>query len=371
MNKRIEINLNAFLDLLKAGLWEKDVKLSQVDALDFSYIYHIAEEQAVVGLIAAGLEHLVEAKAPKEVVLTFVGSALQLEQRNKAMNSFINVLVDKMRKAGIYTLLVKGQGIAQCYEKPLWRACGDVDFYLSNNNYKEAKAYLIPLASSVEKENKQRLHIGMSIDPWIVELHGTLHSSLSRRMNRGLDEVHKSIFYGGNVRSWNNNGVTVFLPSADNDIIIVFTHFINHFYIGGIGLRQVCDWCRLLWIFKNKVDYNLLLMRITSMGLMAEWQTFASLVVEYLDMPQDAMPFYKKTSKNSKRAKRILKLMLETGNLGHNIEDGNRGSYSFLAQKCTTLWRRFKGFMRITTIFPVNSPLYFISYAFHHTKASL
>ena len=41
-------------------------------------------------------------KAPKEDVLQFVGLALQIEQRNKAMNSFVADRVDKMRKTYIY-----------------------------------------------------------------------------------------------------------------------------------------------------------------------------------------------------------------------------------------------------------------------------
>ena len=65
-------------------------------------------------------------------------------------------------------------------------------------------------------------------------------------MNRVADEVHRDIFFNGNVRSWNDNGVQVFLPSANNDVIIVFNHIINHFFLEGVGLRQICDWCRLL-----------------------------------------------------------------------------------------------------------------------------
>ena len=80
---------------------------------------------------------------------------------------------------------------------------------------------------------------------------------------------------------------------------------------------------------------------------------------------------YKKNSKNSRRAKKILKLMLGTGNLGHNVDDSYKGRKSLFAQKCTTLWIRFKEYMRLMTIFPVNAPFYFLSYAFHHTKASL
>lgn len=55
------------------------------------------------------------------------------------MNLFIGELVENMRKAGVYLLLVKGQGIAQNYERPLWRAAGDIDFFLSRENYKNAQ----------------------------------------------------------------------------------------------------------------------------------------------------------------------------------------------------------------------------------------
>lgn len=59
-----------------------------------------------------------------------------IEQRNKGMNIFISELIDKLQKEDIYAILVKGQGIAQCYEKPLWRSSGDIDLLLSDSNCK-------------------------------------------------------------------------------------------------------------------------------------------------------------------------------------------------------------------------------------------
>lgn len=56
----------------------------------------MAQEQSVVGLVAAGMEHVLDVKVPKEEVLQFVGQTLQLELRNTSMNSFIGELVDKM-----------------------------------------------------------------------------------------------------------------------------------------------------------------------------------------------------------------------------------------------------------------------------------
>ena len=247
-----------FYALLRAGLWEKDVCISQFGEVNNYEVLRLAEEQSVVGLIAAGLEHVNDVKIPKEVALQFVGQALQLEQQNVAMNSFIAMLVDKLRKSDVYTLLVKGQGIAQCYERPLWRACGDIDFLLSTDNYEKAKVILLPLSSYTDTEEKYGKHIGLTIEQWKVELHGTQRCELSHRMDKVIDDVQKDIFFGGNVRSWLNGNTTVFLPSPNNDVIIIFTHFIKHFFKEGVGLRQICDWCRLLWTYREMIDVSLL-----------------------------------------------------------------------------------------------------------------
>lgn len=358
----------AFITLLKAGLWEKNVRLSTFDRIDLDEIYRQAEEQSVVGIVAAGLEHVEDVQLPKDVVLTFAGCTLQIEQRSFAMNFLIKHLIEKMRREGIYTLLIKGQGVAQCYERPLWRSCGDVDLYLSESNYENAKKYLSHLASFVDEENEQRKHIAYNIDKWVVELHGTLHNSLSKRINKGLDQIHQDIFYAGEVRSWLNDGVSVFLPSANNDILIVFTHFVTHFYIGGIGLRQICDWCRLLWTYRDSVNLGLLEGRLKKMGLMPEWKAFASLAVEHLDMPQQAMPFYTKTRRNSRRARRVLRRILVTGNMGHNQDQSYKYKYSNSIGKVITFFRRLKEFWHLSGIFPMNAPRFFVSYVFNRIR---
>ncbi len=130
-----------FFSLLKSGLWGKGNPDIYIDGTsDWNYIYQLAQEQSVLGLVLAGLEHS-DFKPPKELLLQWIGEVQIIEQRNKAMNRFIAELVQAMRKMGIYTLLVKGQGIAQCYERPFWRASGDVDLFLSEENYEKAKCF--------------------------------------------------------------------------------------------------------------------------------------------------------------------------------------------------------------------------------------
>ena len=303
---------NTFLELVKAGLWG-DVKVNgyrlevKESAIDWGKIMRLAEEQAVVGVVAAGIErHNVD--VPLEVKLQFVGSTLQIEQRNKAMNEFIAELVEKMREAGIYTLLVKGQGVAQCYDKPLWRPSGDVDFLLSEENYKKAKEFLLPLSSGNKNEERYSRHLGMSIGEWYVEIHGTLRTGLSERVDRIIDAVQNNVFCGGNVRSWQNGRTQVFLPAPTEDVFLVFTHFIKHFYKEGMSLRQVCDWCRLMWSYRDSLNYELLEKWIRKAGLMGEWQGFAAVAVEYLGMPEEAMPTF--GSRSSAKTVKLIEFIL-------------------------------------------------------------
>ena len=169
---------------------------------------------------------------------------------------------------------------------------GDVDLFLNEDNYLKAKKFLLPFASSVEEEYVREKHLGMTINGWVVELHGHLFTEFSRRLNRVIAGVQTSIFKGGEVRSWDNGNTTVYLPSTDNDVVLVFSHILEHFFIEGVGLRQVCDWCRLLYTYRKSLDYGLLGSRLRQAGIMTEWKAFASLAVDTLGMPVEAMPFY-------------------------------------------------------------------------------
>lgn len=351
-------NQKAFLALVRAGLWEKDVRLSQYGSIDFNEILRLAEEQSVVGLVAACIEHVVDVKLPKEVVLQFVGQALQMEQQNIAMNEFVAKLIELLRGQDVYALLVKGQGIAQCYEKPLWRSCGDVDLFLSEDNYNRAKEILTPIASIVEQEYEREKHLGMTIDGYVVELHGTLYCGLSPRIEKRLDEIKNAVFYDGEVRSWMNGKTQVFLPHADEDAVYVFTHMLQHFFKEGLGLRQVCDWCRLLWKYKDTLNHRLLDSRLGKMGLMTEWKAFGALAVEYLGMPAEVMPFYSLSRKWRRKATQICAFLLEVGNMGHN-RDNSHLEKPYLIRKTYSFGRRCSDLMKHGLIFPLDPIRFF------------
>lgn len=304
-------NKKAFITLVRVGLWEKEAQLSQYGKVDYEEIMRLAEEQSVVGLITAGLEHVKDVKVSQVDLLQFIGQSLQLEQRNQGMNVFIAEITRKMKDAGICTLLVKGQGIAQCYERPLWRASGDVDFLLDEGNYRKAIDFLLPLSSSRKNEERYSSHLGISIDPWYVEVHGSLRTGLSARMDRMVDDVQEDTFTNRKVRVWKDCDTDVLLPEVNNDVFFVFTHFIKHFYKEGMNLRQICDWCRLLWTYKESIDRPLLELRINKAGLRSEWKAFAAVAVGYLGMPVEVMPFFTENDNQNGKLKRVAERLLE------------------------------------------------------------
>ena len=373
--KRQKNTLTAFFSLLSAGLWRKRSHTFPLGQVDWKAVYRLAEEQSVTGLLAAGLEEvdqkMMDLSVPKAEVRPLLVRVLAMEDANARMNRFIGELFGKMREAGISAVLVKGQGIAQCYARPLWRACGDVDLLLDAENYEKAKAYLTTIASKVEKEGISVKHLAMTVDGWKVELHGTLRGGVSNRMDAMIDAVQVETCTKGQVRLWDNNKVAIPLPSANNDIIFIFTHFLKHFFKGGIGLRQICDWCRLLWTYRDSIDRALLERRIREMGLRSEWKAFAALAVQDLGMPAEAMPFYDPAARWKRKATRIRRFILRVGNFGHNRDMSYYRKYPYLVRKTISLGRRLADFFTHVLIFPLDSIRHFFRVLIHGFGAAL
>ena len=365
-----------FFSLLKSGLWGKGNPDICIDGTsDWNYIYQLAQEQSVQGLLLQGIEELkakgIDLYVPKILLLQWIGEVQQIELRNKEMNAFIAGLIEKLRKNDIYALLVKGQGIAQCYEKPLWRCSGDIDLFMNDDNYHKAKSFLMPMALSVEEEYVREKHLGMTIDGWVVELHGHLYSGLLSRVERELDRLQEETSYGGQVRSWMNGQTQIFLLKAENDAFYVFTHILQHFYKEGVGLRQICDWCRLLYTYRDSLNYGLLEQQIRRAELMSEWKAFYNLASRYLGMPDLGSGLMVHDSRYDKKADRIMAFILKSGNMGHNRDMSHYSKYPYLIRKFISMGRRIGDLINHARIFPLDSLRFFPRIMFNGLRSAI
>ena len=337
---------DTFFALLRAGLWadtdaninfnvlceQSDYGRANLnDKVDWDKVYQLAEEQSVAGLVLVGIDwfkvHDSRFTIPQEVLLQWIGEVQIIEQQNKAMNDFVAKLIEKLRKEDVYAILVKGQGIAQCYERDI-----------------------------------RKKHQAIIIKGFDVELHGKMSFGLSRKADKVIDAVIEDSLKHGGARVWTHDNSDIYLPNADNDVILVFTHFLRHFFIEGVGLRQICDWCRLLYTYRDSLNYGLLEKRIRKMGLMTEWQVFGKLAVEFLGMPEETMPFYKDSQGMKIKAKRVLSRVMNSGNFGHNNDLSYRSKYTGVRYKMVALWRRLNDFINLTLVFPLDAPRFFVTY---------
>lgn len=383
---------SVFFELLRTGLWGNGNPDIRIDGTtDWNYIYRLAQEQSVQGIVLRGIEELKaknkELNVPQVLLLQWIGEVQIIEQRNKEMNSFISELIEKLRNEDIYAILIKGQGVAQCYKKPLWRSSGDVDLLLSKDNYERAKAFILPKGVLTEPEEAGKKHLAMQVEQWAVELHGTLRVGLSKRVDRMLDNVQYDVFHRGEVRSVtfdvNDNRTTksfksvqVFLPAENEDVVYVFAHILQHFYKGGIGLRQICDWCRLLYTYRDSLNYGLLEQRIKRAGLMSEWKAFYNLASRYLGMPDYGEELMVHDSRFDKKADRIMDFILKSGNMGHNrgswlMEDDSWLTRQYVVRKAFSMFRRIGDLINHARIFPLDSLRFFPRIMFNGLRSAV
>ena len=106
---RTDNNTDAFFALVRVGLWgEADANLNLnandnlFEGVEWEKIYKLVQEQSVLGLVLAGLEHS-DVKPPQMMLLQWIGEVQVIEQRNKEMNAFVADLIEKLRKVDIYS----------------------------------------------------------------------------------------------------------------------------------------------------------------------------------------------------------------------------------------------------------------------------
>lgn len=365
--KKQNNNINAFLSFLRAGLWERSVRPGFVGEVDFGALFQLAREQSVVGLLAAGLESVEKSRVPQSVRRDFLQQVLMLESKNRQMNDVVKDLMGTFSKAGITACLVKGQGIAQCYERPAWRAMGDVDLMLDYENYEKAKPVLARWAGQAGKEGSGK-HFEVHPDPFEIEIHGSFYTGLHPELDARLDVLKEEAFARKAFRPWAVDS-QVLLLAPEYDAIYVFSHILHHFFQGGIGLRQLCDWCRLLWTFRSSFDCTALEQRLRYLSLLSEWKVFGAFAVAYLGMPASAMPLYDARHPYRCKTRLLLNYILEVGNFGHNRDVSYYRKYPYLIRKGISLCRKSGDFLRHARLFPRDSLLFLSHFLRKGTRA--
>ncbi len=358
-----------FFALLRSGLWGTSPVLPRqvADSGDWQKAYRLSMEQTVVGLVTDGAAAAPALFVPKEISLKLMSSLVSVEKFNAVIDDAIVRFVALLEDGGVQPVLVKGQAVAQCYIHPSGRMSGDIDLVISPAQYEAAKAIITPAADSIGAEGAEKMHFSATFGNVELELHGTVQTSLGRKINDVLDIARDELFKDGGCRFMDCRGKRVRIPSIDFDALFIFTHLLQHFYCGGLGLRQLCDWARVLHTHSGKINLPLLEERLRLMGLESEWKTFVLFLVRYLGLPEEEAPLY--DGRFGKRADKLWRYIEKVGNFGKNRQHRDRSKDPYLIRKIGSFFINSQDFIHHVSIFPLDSLRFFRQYLITGTRA--
>ena len=312
-----------FFALLRSGLWnEVPERESFAGGVDWEALYRLSFEQTVVPIVTDGVNRLPKEYLPAEPerLDPFLGDMMATAKRNNTLDSFIPKLFNAL--SGIPVVLVKGQSLAQDYPDPERRQPGDIDLLLLPSSYEAAKEILLPKASSVAEENLQIWHQGMHYRSIEVELHGSISTLMSRKLDRKLAALLAEQFDGRTFPTVTIGGAEIPVPEADFNALYIFVHFLQHYWSGGVGLRQFIDWMTFVSVHKRDIHPVILETRLEELGLLNLWKVFTGFAQEYLGCPAEKLPLaaQPKPRKNA----RIWRYIRRCGNFGKNQDRKSR-----------------------------------------------
>lgn len=350
------------ISLLRSGLWDNapDRELFTETLVDWESIILLADQHTVSGVVFDGVEKLPsEQQPPPALMRKLYQTVVRIEHSHNFLNQRLEEVVSMFYANEVRPVLLKGQGVAQLYPKPERRQCGDIDLYIGEEDYR--KACIIMQEASKEKDNgvESQKHCQLMWNGVVVELHRIADDLFWVRSNAAFQRWTKKHLLGDAPQQWTVGNTTILLPPPNFNALYIFNHAYRHFIVGGIGLRQLCDWTLYLHRYNDLIDRRQLLSDLKSFGLYHGWQVFGCIAVNQLGLPESQYPFY--TKKYKVAAKKILfEVILPSGNFGFYSPQIKKRPPGYLTGKLHSMFNTQKRLVKLFPYFPKYVAMYLL-----------
>ena len=330
-----ERNTEQFFELIRSGLWggKADAGLFAAGA-DWQALYRMAAMQTLSCIFADGINTLPEKYMPPAGLARKLFSVTEATRKaNRRLDSVLAELESMLRREGIEGILLKGQGLARNYLIPEHRMCGDIDLYPGKGDaYLRCCEAVRSLGESEGREDESEKHFHFNRRGCSIEIHSHVMLSASPFINRRLQSwTDEMLGDPSKLRQVEIDGVKINLPPVEFDAVFILQHIANHLLKGGIGLRQICDWCRYLHVHGRKIDRDMLHCNLKRLGLLNCWKLIGWIAVNKLGLPKEEMPFYSPDC--GRRAEKCVELILRKGNFGFYGKPARKSGIPFILRK--------------------------------------
>lgn len=301
-----------FFELLQVSLGNQN-KLSSIPSdKEWAILYAESERQAVTGILLHGVDRLpVEQRPSQAILLQWIGVGQLIEQRNHLMDERCRELLTKLKDAGLTATILKGQGIAQLYDKGLrpLRQSGDIDVY-ADGGFKKALS-TVQEFKGLRVEGWDYKHVHLRIwENTEVEMHYRVEVLLNVWKNRKLQRWFKE---NDNLLYSEINGITT--PTILINVFYILLHIYRHFLYEGVGMRQIIDYYMVLrTVHNNRINTDISLEAVSRFGMNRFAKGLMWLMHEALGMPKE----WTLWEPDENEGRFILEQVMEGGNFGHH-----------------------------------------------------
>ena len=351
----MERHEEVFFSLLRNALWGTPVEIPQGFA-DWAKVARTAKIQSALGLAGdvmlsdSGIASAMSSDL-KTKIKTFMMANIMTHGK---LNNVLVKVVSELDAAGIPSVLLKGQGLAQYYPKPELRQCGDIDLYVGLQRYADSYDILRPLATEIE--DRKALEVGKHYDFFVGKVAVEIHRYSDRYPTSKLDRIYQEVSsegLGKNLVPIQFAGVEVMTPSDEYNAFYIFSHLFHHFLINGLGARQLCDWMLFLRSRSSHIDMRSLNTTLQRLDMLKPWQAFGCVLVKYFGMPAEAFPFYDPSQES--KADKIVKRLLDEGNFGKERDVYKKRGKIYLINKTWAMLAHIGRSLGLLFLFPRHS----------------
>lgn len=295
---------------LRYSLGVSDAPLPELSGREWGALHKWAERQSLLGVLYLGLQKLPPAlRPPRQLAMRWSMESEHIRGLNKKINETAAELSDVFEKLGHKAFVLKGSANALLYPDPNLRQSGDIDFFVSGG--RSVAEDLLARSGLDKKAVFNSYHAEFEYAGEVVEVHYVASRLYAPAQNRALQK-----FLAGEVSNAHKVPEGFYVPSLSYALMMQLCHIKQHFFKGGVGLRQLVDYHQLLQ-HPSADNRAKVAQSLKTCGLYKMAGAVMYVLGEVLALEESRML----CPPDKKRGRLLLKVALEGGNFGWYAED--------------------------------------------------
>jgi len=249
-----------FLQLVRLGIGtetDSSHKFQFSSSKNWAQLKALADAQGLSAVVLDGIEQLpIKNRPPKEILLNWIGSVIQEEQRYANQWKVACGLDYLFAKSGIQTYVLKGTVVSECYPIPNHRCSVDLDCFLKSSKVDDVwelgNRMVENAGFKVERDfykNSTLILPGL-----IVENHKYLTPFRGNKKLKSLEFFLQDLLRMDKGTDC-FDGTELIRPPVMVSALFLIEHTYSHFLHEGLNWRHVLDWMMFSKKHQKEIDW--------------------------------------------------------------------------------------------------------------------